>query len=69
MSYKLPVIKLDQTPADKPKANKEDLNPNKKLGFENSQTRSESFRVRIQKQESSSESSEIRKVKEELADC
>ena len=62
MSYKLPVIKLDQTPADKPKANKEDLNPNKKLGFENSQTRSESFRVRIQKKEFSSESSEIKKV-------
>ena len=67
------MIKFDQKPAYKPKANKEDLNLNKKLGFENSQTRSASFRIRIQKQElsseSSSESSEIRRVKEELADC
>ena len=54
------MIKLDQTPAYEPKANKEDLNPNKKLGFGNSQTRSASWMIKIQKKEPSSESSLIR---------
>ena len=63
------MIKLDQTPAYEPKANKEDLNPNKKLGFRKSQTRSATWKIKIQKNESSSESSEIRKAKEDLVRC
>ena len=63
------MIKLDQTPAYEPKANKEDLNPNKKLGFRKSQTRSASWKIKIQKKEPSSESSEIRKAKEDLVRC